>query len=310
MAAAHVVAIEVAVYPYTMLEKFSTYFGLKLSHFVFSVTEQLSITLQGKTTTLQEAKHASQLSEKYLRRQRSDTAFEAFYESVCKESQELTGEPVLPRQRKLPKRLDSSSSSHQFESAKDYYRQKYFEVLDIVVNEIQRRFDQNDFCVASDMEQMVINAANGDVNTIPETVRDMYSKDLDIPRLSTHLSMLPDIVKGYNSVSASPLQQVTKVQTVCSMMNEVPGAKSLCSELHRTLQILLTIPVTTATSERTFSVMRRLKTYLRSSMSQERLNNVLILHCYKSRTDVVDVKQLASAFVNTNERRLHFFGKM
>lgn len=65
-----------------MLEKFSTYFGLKLSHFVFSVTEQLSITLQGKTTTLQKAKHTSQLTENYLRRQRSDTAFEAFYECL------------------------------------------------------------------------------------------------------------------------------------------------------------------------------------------------------------------------------------
>lgn len=54
-----------------------------------------------------------------------------------------------------------------------------------------------------------------------------------------------------------------------------------------------------------FSVMRRLKTYLRSSMTQERLNNVLILHCYKSRTDVIEV---ASLLVNTNERRLHFFG--
>lgn len=34
------------------MEKFSTFFGLKLSHLVFSGTEQLSISLQGKDTTV------------------------------------------------------------------------------------------------------------------------------------------------------------------------------------------------------------------------------------------------------------------
>ena len=159
------------------------------------------------------------------------------------------GEPVLPRQRNLPRRLDSGTSSHEFETPKEYFRQKYFEVLDIVTNEIQRRFDQRDFCIASDLEQMVLDAANVKVNKIPETVCDMYVKDLDMLRLATHLNMLPDIVKQYNSISAAPLHRVTTVRTVCSMLNEVPAAKSLCSELHRALQMLLTIPVTTSTSE-------------------------------------------------------------
>ena len=292
----------------TLLEKFGTFFGLKLSFFVFSVTEQLSITLQGQNTTLYEAKHASSLSESYLRKQRSDSAYDVFYDNILKESQNLTAEPVLPRQRKLPKRLDNGADSYEFQSPKDYFRQKYFEVLDIVTNEINRRFDQRDFCVASDLEKMIIDAANGNVNTIPETVRSMYEKDLDMSRLFTHLNMLPDIVKQYNHSSAVSLRKITTVQTVCSLMNEVPGAKSLCSELHRALQILLTIPVTTATSERTFSVMRRLKTYLRSSMTQERLNHVLILHCYKSRTDAINLEQVAHSFITSNERRILFFG--
>ena len=37
------------------LEKFDTYFGLKLSHLIFSGTEQTSISLQGKNTSVQEA---------------------------------------------------------------------------------------------------------------------------------------------------------------------------------------------------------------------------------------------------------------
>lgn len=63
--------------------------------------------------------------------------------------------------------------------------------------------------------------------SIPDTVQEMYSKDFDMLRLSTHLNMLPGIVKQYNAISVTPIKNVTTVLTVCSMMNEVPGTKSL-----------------------------------------------------------------------------------
>ena len=44
------------------MEKFSTFFGLKLGYLVFSVTEHLSCTLQGKDTNIQEAVEAAKLT--------------------------------------------------------------------------------------------------------------------------------------------------------------------------------------------------------------------------------------------------------
>lgn len=51
--------------------------------------------------------------------------------------------------------------------------------------------------------------------------------------------MLPDIVKQYNDLTGMPLKKITSIRRVCSMMNEVPVAKSLCSELHCALQLFL-----------------------------------------------------------------------
>jgi len=47
------------------------------------------------------------------------------------------------------------------------------------------------------------------------------------------------------------------------------------------LCIFATLPVTTATAERTFSVLRQLKTYLRSVMGEERLNGLTSLKIHR-----------------------------
>ena len=124
------------------MDKFSTYFGLQLSHLIFSATEQLSITLQGKETSLQQAVEASKLTLHYVERQRSDSAYDLLYSSVVSTSSGLTSQPTLPRQRKCPKKIDSTSIAHMFENPKSYYRRQYFEVLDVVVNAIKSKFHQ------------------------------------------------------------------------------------------------------------------------------------------------------------------------
>ena len=55
-----------------VLEKFATFLVLNCC-MVFSSTEQLSCTLQGKDITIQEAKGAAILAEPHLRSQINDT---------------------------------------------------------------------------------------------------------------------------------------------------------------------------------------------------------------------------------------------
>ena len=53
--------------------------------------------------------------------------------------------------------------------------------------------------------------------------------------------------------------------------------------------------------------IRRLKTYLRSSMSAQRLNHVLLLHVHKDITETLDPQCIAKEFVCRNDRRKHVF---
>lgn len=51
--------------------------------------------------------------------------------------------------------------------------------------------------------------------------------------------------------------------------------------ISRAFTTLLTLPITTATAERSFSVLRRLKTYLRSTMKEDRLGGLALMHIHK-----------------------------
>ena len=86
---------------------------------------------------------------------------------------------------------------------------------------------------------------------------------------------------------------VRRVSTVCEVMNTMPVGKQMFTEVAKLLRVFLTIPVTTSTAERSFSALRRLKTYLKSTMTQVRLNNIMILHLHKARTDEINLLRIA-----------------
>ena len=68
------------------------------------------------------------------------------------------------------------------------------------------------------------------------------------------------------------------------------------------------MPATNAVSERSASAMRRVKTYLRSTMPQSRLNNIMMLHIHKHLTDSVDLNQVLNEFASANDKRRRIFG--
>ena len=55
--------------------------------------------------------------------------------------------------------------------------------------------------------------------------------------------------------------------------------------------------------------MRRIKTYLRSTMGQGRLNHTMVLAIHKAKSDALDLTKVANEFAEGHEHRLRFFGK-
>jgi len=84
--------------------------------------------------------------------------------------------------------------------------------------------------------------------------------------------------------------------------------RSLFCEVERLLQLLLVVPASSATAERSFSCLRRLKTYFRITMSQARLNHMALLNVHQERVDSLRIADIQESFIRTHESRRKLFG--
>ena len=136
-----------------------------------------------------------------------------------------------------------------------------------------------------EIEQIIIKSCNGIVAKPYDEIIAKYKSDINFERLLPQLAMMPELLKAANQENSTKIKEVTSIGTVCDMMNDTSIGKVMFSEVHQLIRLYLTVPMTSATAERTFSALRCLKNYLRSTMTQERLNHVMLLHTHKDKTD-------------------------
>ena len=87
-------------------------------------------------------------------------------------------------------------------------------------------------------------------------------------------------------------------------------AHFLMPELLKIVKIFATMPTSSAQAERSFSTLRRLKTYLRSSMGQERLSSLAIMYMEREVVNGVlesNMDRMIDTFGRRNGRDSQFF---
>ena len=292
------------------LKKFSTYLGLRFAQNIFSVCEQVASTLQKPTITTQTTITCVNSLKTNLQRQRDD--FYLFYDEVVSSSTatNFIDDPKLSRLKQVPPRLQQGVfDEHHFQSSKEFHRVQCVEAIDTCMAALEERFDQEIYSVLTNIETVLINAANGRPFELNEAVESLYKDDLDFDQLNAELKILEGII----SQRLPEVKTVTSIDTITSIFSteETHSVQIIMAltNVVRLLQIYLLAPMSAASGERSFSNQRVIKTYLRSTMTAARYNNLIVMHVNKARTDKLDLNLIAKDFVRKNERRLRFFGK-
>ena len=108
------------------------------------------------------------------------------------------------------------------------------------------------------LEKVLLHATHAidDSWTLPYDLQ-LYEKDVDLKQLTTQLRMLPGILCVYNE--KNPQTVLKRVTNLCDVINDVSCSKIMFGKVVKLLGIVLTMPVTIATAERSFSTLHHLK---------------------------------------------------
>ena len=281
------------------MERFDFFFGLHLGERLYSHTDNLSKTLQGTKMATVSGQRLANLTKETLTKMRTDQSFDYFYANVARKSE---GEPTLPRKRRTSARLEVGSGAPSYPTtAKDYFRRVYYEAIDLIVSAIDQRFNQESFSSYAQMETLLVKAANGeDYEAEFKFLEASYSEDVDTGALPGQLSTLEVMLKE---------EKISCFDEILLAVSKFPEPeKKLIQEVQTVCKLLAVNPATSAAGERSFSSARRMKTWLRSRMGEERFSNLAMLNGHKRRTDSVSLIEVAQEFVSRNENRKRNFG--
>jgi len=127
-----------------------------------------------------------------------------------------------------------------------------------------------------------------------------YSNDLSLSFVRQILSFRMVLLKNIKEVSSvKELAELLIVKNNC-MLPSVP-------EVATVLKLFLTIPVTSATAERSFSKLKLIKSYLRSTMTHQRLSDLSVLSIENEKIRSLDINMLVDKFTEKNARRSQKF---
>ena len=293
----------------SQMKTFDYFFGVKLGELILNHTDNLSKSLQNLKISAAEGQELARLTTSTLQSIRDEKMFDLFWSKVLKLHEDVDVDPpILPRRRKAPKRYDDGAEPFYPETPKQLYHKSYFESLDLVVSSIQDRFDQPGYATYRNVEEILLKAAHAmEYETELTAVIQFYGSDLERSQLQTQLQSLTVHFDGYDTSKRSTIS-LNEILEYLRSLSE--AQRAYYSQVVILTKLLLVMPASNATSERSFSALRRVKTYLRSTMSQARLNNLMTLHVHQDLTDQLNLVDIANEFVNSKpEHTMQIFGR-
>ncbi|KAF0713597.1 52 kDa repressor of the inhibitor of the protein kinase-like [Aphis craccivora] len=237
----------------------------------FSYTLQLSISLQSKQQDLSKALSDIMVIRCALEklRENADVNFKKMFKDIVEFAAKVDVEISMPRVcGRQTHRVNINVTDPE-----TYFKiSVYLPFLDYIIQALHTRFDDRLSDVMPLEGLIPSNFSFYDDDSILKAAM-IYDKDLkysDSSCLRAELHMWR--CQWYNN-DDKPL----------SVIDTLPHCTNLLPNIQVLLRLFATLPITSATPERTFSTLKRLKSYLRSTMTEERLNGLALANINKKK---------------------------
>lgn len=214
-------------------------------------------------------------------------------------AEEIGIEPVFKtiRPRKKKKNFDYEGNDDSNNDEEDNFRQEYFLVI-IDQSICSERFTQ----INSYKDYFGFLFRVGKLRNMSDGDLLKHCKDLEI-HLSDGSSKDIDFMELYNELINLKLV-VNEDTTPLEALSIVKYSKECFPNVDIALRILLTIPVTSACAERSFSKLKLIKTYLRNKLCQENLSGLSIISIKKNISETINYDDIIDQFAAKKARKV------
>jgi len=182
-------------------------------------------------------------------------------------------------------------------TVQDYFKVSLFiPFLDSFISQLNDRFINHKEIIQGFQMLFPIEPLTKQQAKLIENLVEFYANDLE-----DSLTVLAEVKIWHHQVFKLRLETNLKMVTAIEVISNCNNA--LYPNIYKLLTILLTLPVTSCEAERSFSTLKRIKTYLRNSTADNRLNGLAALNIHREIKVDIDavIKQLAN-----KKRRLDF----
>lgn len=197
----------------------------------------------------------------------------------------------------------SRTASKRYQCVKDYFTDVYKTFLTMTIEELGRRFTEHQKIaieISKLMPSCISNTEYSDVSNLFKHYKDdsqsddssVYKAEFDVWKFAV-LQM-----KEY--------QRPTTIEEALTIMQPI---KLFYPNIYILFQLYALIPVSVAGAERSFSVLKLIKTKLRNRTGDERLSNLAVISIHKNIAQKLNTQDIIDDFAKS-KRRLNFMNQL
>ena len=240
--------------------------------------------LQAEAISAVESQKTAKLSLETLERMRSQEKSNGLFDTVKSKVEKIDfiGKPFLPWKKWTPNnrtveyRVSSIRCTWKFST--NLVWSPWFDYFGY-----RTEINQPSFQAYMRMESFLLKAINGSYTRDKHDFsHENYHDDIEFDHLEAE------------SIKALPSSKKLMIPTFTKLS-----------------ELILVNPATSCTAKRSFSTTQGLKTWLRSTMTNQRFNSLAILNAYKTFTDKLklDLCKIGNNFISKNDERYNLFGR-
>ena len=181
----------------------------------------------------------------------------------------------------------------------------YFETFGNIINRIKDRYNQTNYQINVHLQEILIRVfkEQGWEDDLQIIIQNYDVNESDVPSLKNQLFLLQEIANFY------VLDSKMQLPEMIALFQKLDTIKRLLvTEAIKLVTSILVMPGANAVSEISFLSFKRIKTYLRSTTTNNRLNHLLILHIHKLLTVRLNLTDVSDEFIERRKGRKSKFG--